>query len=424
MNGMVAKAVKLWLVATLLILPAQSFGAAVYSKDIVPSDGTTGQTLTTGSGVKTGHIQNEAVTAAKIANGAVTTAKVADGAVTDAKISGIISTGKLNVGTTAGTVAAGDHNHDGIYQKNYANVIVVAKSGGDYTDPSQAVQDILNSGSPSATNTYLVKIMPGTYDVGNRFVLIGDYIDIEGSGEGVTKITGTEQAVLYSSGSVGSTVRNLTVESHHPNYPRAVAVATPMTVTFEKVTMVAEGGTSPSAFYVGYGGSAIIKDSTIKAASGLYGNSGIQTNSFNGNVTLQLKRVKVVVDGGTGINLSNGGTYTVDDSVITVNGSGWMAYGLNINGGSLEITNSAIDVFGNQAFGLTTSVPVKIRGSRIKATATGTVPPATSINTDTGGTVYVGGSQLETPISGTGVVKCVASYNANWDLLNPTCNNW
>jgi hypothetical protein len=70
----------------------------VTSIKLKEADGTSGQNTNSGSGVKTGHIQ--------------------DGAVTDAKISGQISTSKLNVGTTPGSVAAGDHNHDGVYKKS------------------------------------------------------------------------------------------------------------------------------------------------------------------------------------------------------------------------------------------------------------------------------------------------------------------
>lgn len=142
--------------ASLLALPIQSFGAVspntVLSASIKPADGTTGQILTTGSGVKTGHIQDSAISTSKIVNGAITTNKIAnsavtnaqlaDGAVTDSKISGFISgaklgshehdgtaittgtidTNRLNVGTTAGTVASGEHNHDSLYAKKVANV--------------------------------------------------------------------------------------------------------------------------------------------------------------------------------------------------------------------------------------------------------------------------------------------------------------
>src|SRR6266702_5187497 len=110
-----------------------------------------------GSKISTG-----AITAPKIADGAVGTAALATGAVTDVKISGVISTAKLPVGSTVGTVAAGDHNHDAVYSKKYSNVVVVAKNGGDFTDPLAAINSISNA---SASNPYLIKIMPGVYDL-------------------------------------------------------------------------------------------------------------------------------------------------------------------------------------------------------------------------------------------------------------------
>jgi len=84
----------------------------VTSIKLKEADGTASQDTNTGSGVKTGHIQNSAVTTGKIADGAVTTikildsavtsTKIANGAVTDAKITGTISGSKL-----------GAHTHNG-----------------------------------------------------------------------------------------------------------------------------------------------------------------------------------------------------------------------------------------------------------------------------------------------------------------------
>jgi hypothetical protein len=55
------------LVAAVVASPTASLALTVRSVDIVPADGTTGQTLTTGARVKTGHIQNGAVTDTQIA---------------------------------------------------------------------------------------------------------------------------------------------------------------------------------------------------------------------------------------------------------------------------------------------------------------------------------------------------------------------
>jgi|GEM_PF-1297830 len=220
----------------LIAVPVNSMAASpvganlVISSSIKPADGTTGQSLTTGSGVKTGHIQNAAVTDAKIANEAVTNAKLAAGAVTDDKISGMISGAKLGihnhpvsditgifpvaqlpVGTTTDSVSAGNHTHDGIYQKRYANVIVVAKNGGDFTDPVAAVNSITDA---SAINPYLVKIMPGVYDLPAALRMKSN-VDVEGSGENATKLAGAfDNGVVQFYFANTAELRSLTVESN------------------------------------------------------------------------------------------------------------------------------------------------------------------------------------------------------------------
>jgi hypothetical protein len=207
----------------------------VTSQKLKEADGTSGQNTNSGSGVKTNHIQNDAVTSTKIANGAVT----------DAKISGQISASKINsTGLNADTVdgkhasdlaaavhthsqsqvtgleaaIAGKsdvtHNHDSIYQQKYGKVAVVAQTGGDYTNPVAAINDIAAwCGEPSSTNPCLVKIMPGIYDLGAGSVGLAPFVNLEGSGENITRLiyNGSNGGVFIGA-STDSEIRMLTLD--------------------------------------------------------------------------------------------------------------------------------------------------------------------------------------------------------------------
>lgn len=129
------------------------------------------------------------------------------------------------LGVDAGTLdgldstdfAAASHAHAGGSSK----VAIVAQSGGDYTDPKAAMDDLATwCGTPSATNGCLVRIQPGIYDLGQNKLVMQSYVDIEGSGENTTTIT---RSVLSDAnpmsdaatvmGASSSELRFLTVEN-------------------------------------------------------------------------------------------------------------------------------------------------------------------------------------------------------------------
>jgi len=212
-----------WLVVAAvaaMLSPVSMSYAAVLSDEVTSSklkeaDGTSGQNTNSGSGVKTGHIQDGAVTDVKI-TGTISGSKLGAHGHNASDVVGIISTSNLPLGTASGTVAAGDHNHDSVYQKKYAKVIVVAKSGGDYNNILDAMNSITDA---SSVNPYLIKVFPGIYDLGAQVLSLKSYVDIEGSGINVTELkrtlSNTENWVIFSNGCNFNEVRNITLTGHN-----------------------------------------------------------------------------------------------------------------------------------------------------------------------------------------------------------------
>lgn len=107
-------------------------------------------------------------------------------------------------------------------QPHYANVIVVAKSGGDFSDPVEAVNSI---SAASAANPYLIKIMPGVYDLGSTSLQMKEYVDIEGSGQNVTLVTGNSGLMTgVINGILNSQLSNIAV-TNTGGGEHAIAVA-------------------------------------------------------------------------------------------------------------------------------------------------------------------------------------------------------
>lgn len=97
----------------------------------------------------------------------------------------------------------------GDFQQHYAHVIVVAKSGGDYTTITAALSNIAGT----AGSRYLVWVAPGVYE---EQVWMEPYVDIAGAGQLVTRITGAGSGTLNSGTLLGANdaeLRDLTVEN-------------------------------------------------------------------------------------------------------------------------------------------------------------------------------------------------------------------
>jgi Pectinesterase len=149
--------------------------------------------------------------------------------------------------------------------KGYKNVVTVAQDGGDYTSIMSALNSIQDN---SSTNRYLVWVGPGTY---TEKVQMKSYVDIEGAGEGVTKITSAGGTTFASSatlqGQSNSELRSLTVENTGGNTFAVAIFNTGIYPSLLQVTAAASQGITTTGVYNDFS-SPTMTNMTVSAAHG------------------------------------------------------------------------------------------------------------------------------------------------------------
>jgi hypothetical protein len=129
---------------------------------------------------------------------------------------------------------------------------------------------------PSITNPYVVKIEPGVYYLGTFTLPMRPFVDIEGSGEGVTILYSVADANGTIAGSEACELRSLTVLNRGPN--NAIAVKNlANTFSMRNLTAIAQGGTLGSTGISDNGLSTRLRSVTAKA-SGSSSSTGLSSH--------------------------------------------------------------------------------------------------------------------------------------------------
>jgi hypothetical protein len=179
----------------------------------------------------------------------------------------------------------------------YAQVIVVAKSGGDFDNPVDAMNSI-GPYDAGREHPYLIKIMPGLYNITGKVLNMRLYVDIEGSGEGVTIIRSLGDGNIISTLNADTNaasihgdfveVRNITIEAYtwNPNSQVHAFRNLGGTVKLTHVTLLANYGKYSYGVYTTAGGSlapghVVMNDSTIiSGCTTLPCTSGTNTEAY------------------------------------------------------------------------------------------------------------------------------------------------
>jgi len=91
-------------------------------------------------------------------------------------------------------------------------IIVNPVAGNPVRSGQRLLRSLSRAGGASATSPWLVKVEAGIYDVENTSVLMIPFVDLAGSGQGVTRITGSPSGAAVVMGASDSELRDLTVE--------------------------------------------------------------------------------------------------------------------------------------------------------------------------------------------------------------------
>ncbi len=287
-------------------------------------------------------------------------------------------------------------------------IVVALNGGGDFTNPIDAVNSITDA---SASNPYIVKILPGVYNIsgdGHWGLWMKPYVDLEGSGSGVTILQGDADYLVLSASN--SEIRSLAIHATTA-FPlrQPVAVAQNGDIHLRNVAITLDGVGCVNIAVLNNGSQEVVlTDVGISVAGGPNSvNSGIWGSSWSAASTL-LQRVSISVSGGSSATGAGADQdlLTVDSSTIVASGSS-TAVAVKAGQPHATITNSTLTATGGNSYGINYGY-ARVHGSRI---AGGTYAVYT------GGNIQIAGSQV-TGATGTGYaasITCVNTYDANFN---------
>jgi hypothetical protein len=324
-----------------------------------------------------------------------------------------------------------------VNQQKYGKRAVVAQSGGDYADPVVAMADLATwCGVPSETNPCLLKIMPGVYNIGTNSLVMQSYVDLEGSGENTTKITGnvispdlvtaplgvvecaplmeTRFITVENTGAGGiriALLNNTSAQSDNCYLSHMAAFASGGDtnigvasiggdVQTSDVSITASGGTTSYGVYNKNTQRPVLSFVTIRAEGATAVNAAIYNES--GNPTIRFARLFV-----TPVSTAQNYGIYIDTSSVAMR-STFMSF----QGSSSQCAAGCYGVF---TLSSTPNRMTFIEQSEI-AGFTHTIANGANVITNVGLSKLSGG-----PVSNSGTLKCVHSYNSTYDPLNSGC---
>jgi hypothetical protein len=253
-------------------------------------------------------------------------------------------------------------------QPPFLRTVIVNPIPGNPTGSGNRLWDRLAAiDEPSIRNPFLLKVEPGLYHLGNRTLPLRSYVDVEGSGEGVTLVFSTANTNGTVAGADACELRHLTVMNQAPT--NAVGIRNlANTFSIANVMAIATGGSvsvgaiqndglstrmrSVTAVANGAGATAIFsRGGTMRDIKAVADGTGIVYAIFNASSQGELIDItaSATSDAFAGAIRNEGGSPTLRNLLLSANGD--IGDGIVNGGGSrARIFNAVIRAVGGTSF--------------------------------------------------------------------------
>lgn len=330
----------------------------------------------------------------------------------------------------------GDPGEPGPSGLDFKRIITVSP-GETPADSGAALLAALSTvSSASAEKPYVLKLEPGLYDLGASTLQAKAFVDVEGSGQGITEITSTAAKPGTVSATGNITFRELTISNrlstgapaltaNGATLVRVMVKASPVAIPVsarvsalvaqdvllqdsivftEEDEAGAAAGTVEGAFCTG--GTLTVYDSTVAAHGGKNARGVVASGQCY--ATFRLARVEAAgLESSTGILVEDGSAFVNHSQVLGMQG-GLRSRGVLVESGGAQVLGSVVKAYGSGvddiAIEATSTTVVRARDSELNGLTFGVSNSGTA-------DVKIGGSM----ISGTsGTVKCTTSYDESF----------
>jgi hypothetical protein len=319
----------------------------------------------------------------------------------------------------------------------YHRTLIVNPHPYDYLASGARLQALLAEiTDASASKPYLVKLEPGYYDLGDQFLALKPFVDMEGSGEDATIVRGERSGAvvigadnvemrflsIYNTGNgVNSIGIAMTGDTMHLTHVNVLATDATTAIGIQNagdgavlthVNVRSENGLTPTgdAYGIVINGSAVVTDSEVWVEAHTAGGRGIVAVSGNSRI----ERTRVEASGGTvawGIRLDTGASAYINQ--VDALGDATASAGLYVFDSAAVVTGS--DLRANGAYGNAAGLICDVStGTHLVEVRNSNLDGIPAVRSDTGCTVRIAHSEFQGGEEANGgTITCFGDYRAS-----------